>query len=58
PAKRAQKDTEARWTRKHAKSHYGYKTCPRPDREADVLRPDPEGRQCATKRHSPISEWP
>ncbi len=32
PAKRAQKDTEARWTRKHAKSHYGYKTCPRPDR--------------------------
>ena len=32
PAKRSQKDTEARWTRKHGKSHYGYKTCPRPDR--------------------------
>ena len=25
PAKRAQKDTDARWTKKHGKSHYGYK---------------------------------
>jgi IS5 family transposase len=25
PAKRRQKDTEARWTKKHGKSHYGYK---------------------------------
>ena len=25
PAKRSQKDTEARWTKKHGKSHYGYK---------------------------------
>ena len=25
PAKRSQKDTDARWTKKHAKSHYGYK---------------------------------
>jgi len=32
PTKRSQKDTEARWTRKHAKSHYGYKACPRLDR--------------------------
>ena len=25
PHKRAQKDTQARWTKKHGKSHYGYK---------------------------------
>jgi len=25
PAKRAQKDVDARWTKKHGKSHYGYK---------------------------------
>jgi IS5 family transposase len=25
PAKRSQKDVDARWTKKHAKSHYGYK---------------------------------
>ena len=25
PAKRRQKDVEARWTKKHGKSHYGYK---------------------------------
>ena len=25
PAKRRQKDTDARWTKKHGKSHYGYK---------------------------------
>lgn len=25
PAKRSQKDVDARWTRKHGKSHYGYK---------------------------------
>ena len=25
PAKLAQKDTEARWTQKHGKNHYGYK---------------------------------
>ena len=34
PAKRSQKDTDARWTRKHGKSHYGYKACPRLDRGA------------------------
>ncbi len=32
PAKRSQKDTDARWTKKHGKSHYGYKACPRLDR--------------------------
>ena len=25
PAKRRQKDTDARWTKRHGKSHYGYK---------------------------------
>ena len=25
PAKRSQKDTDARWTKKHGKSQYGYK---------------------------------
>ena len=25
PAKRSQKDTDARWTKKHGNSHYGYK---------------------------------
>ena len=28
PAKRRQKDVEARWTKKHGKSHYGYKNPP------------------------------
>ena len=32
PARRSQKDTDARWTRKHGRSHYGYKACPRLDR--------------------------
>ena len=32
PARRSQKDTDARWTKKHGKSHYGYKACPRLDR--------------------------
>ena len=30
PAKRRQKDVEARWTKKHGKSHYGYKNCSAP----------------------------
>ena len=25
PAKRSQKDTDARWTKKHGKTHYGYR---------------------------------
>ena len=32
PRKKRQKDVDARWTRKHGKSHYGYKACPRLDR--------------------------
>ena len=28
PAKRSQKDADARWTKKHGKSHYGYKNHP------------------------------
>ena len=32
PAKRSQKDTDARWGRKLGKSYFGYKACPRLDR--------------------------
>ncbi len=34
PAKRCQKDTDARWTKKHGKSHYGYKNHVNVDRNA------------------------
>ncbi|SCC93173.1 transposase (fragment) [Thiomonas sp. X19] len=27
PAKRRQKDVQARWTKKHGKSYFGYKLC-------------------------------
>jgi IS5 family transposase len=38
PAKRAQKDTDARWTRKHGKSHYGYKNHVDVDRRHKLVR--------------------
>jgi len=38
PAKLAQKDTEARWTRKHGKSHYGYKNHVSVDRRHKLVR--------------------
>jgi IS5 family transposase len=38
PAKRSQKDTEARWTRKHGKSHYGYKNHVSVDRRHKLVR--------------------
>ena len=33
PAKRSQKDVDARWTQKHGKSHYGYKNHVNVDRK-------------------------
>ena len=33
PAKRSQKDVDARWTKKHGKSHYGYKNHVNVDRQ-------------------------
>lgn len=33
PAMRSQKDTDARWTKKHGKSHYGYKNHVNVDRQ-------------------------
>ncbi|MGI3212543.1 IS5 family transposase, partial [Roseovarius tibetensis] len=33
PAKRSQKDVDARWTKKHGKSHYGYKNHVNVDRK-------------------------
>ena len=38
PAKRRQKDTDARWTKKHGKSHYGYKNHLNIDRRHKLIR--------------------
>ena len=38
PAKRAQKDTDARWTKKHGKSHYGHKNHVNVDRKHKLVR--------------------
>jgi transposase, IS5 family len=38
PAKHSQKDTDARWTKKHGKSHYGYKNHVSVDRKHKLVR--------------------
>ena len=38
PAKRAQKDPDARWTKKHGRSHYGYKNHVNVDRRHKLVR--------------------
>ena len=38
PAKRRQKDRDARWTKKHGKSHYGYKNHVTIDRRHKLIR--------------------
>lgn len=38
PAKRAQKDVDARWTKKHERSHYGYKNHVNVDRKHKLVR--------------------
>ncbi|MFU8779163.1 MAG: IS5 family transposase [Roseovarius sp.] len=38
PAKRRQKDTDARWTKKHGKAHYGYKNHVNVDRRYKLIR--------------------
>jgi transposase, IS5 family len=38
PAKRCQKDTDARWTKKYGKSHYGYKNHVTVDRRHKLVR--------------------
>ena len=38
PAKRSQKDMDARWTKKHGKSHYGYKNRVTVDRRHKLVR--------------------
>ena len=38
PAKRSQKDMDARWTKKHGKSHYGYKNHVNVDRQHKLVR--------------------
>ena len=38
PAKRCQKDLDARWTKKHGKSHYGYKNHVNVDRMHKLVR--------------------
>lgn len=38
PAMRSQKDTDARWTKKHGKSHYGYKNHVNVDRTHKLVR--------------------
>jgi IS5 family transposase len=39
PAMRSQKDLDARWTKKHDKSHYGYKNHVNVDRKHKLVRP-------------------
>jgi transposase, IS5 family len=38
PAKQSQKDVDARWTKKHGKSHYGYKNHVNVDRKHKLVR--------------------
>lgn len=38
PAKRRQKDVEARWTKKHGKSYFGYKVSVSVDRRYKLIR--------------------
>ena len=38
PAKRSQKDTDARWTKQHGQSHYGYKNHVNVDRRHKLVR--------------------
>jgi IS5 family transposase len=38
PAKRSQKDLDVRWTKKHGKSHYGYKNHVNVDRKHKLVR--------------------
>ena len=38
PAKRSQKDMDARWTKKHGKSHYGHKNHVNVDRRQKLVR--------------------
>ncbi len=38
PTKRRQKDTEARWTKKHGTSHYGYKNHVNVDKQHKLIR--------------------
>jgi hypothetical protein len=38
PAKRRQKDMDARWTRKHGKSYLGYKVSANPDKRYKLVR--------------------
>ena len=38
PAKRSQKNTDARWTRRHGKSHYGYENHVNVDRRHKPVR--------------------
>ncbi len=38
PAKRSPKDTDAQWTKKHGKSHHGFKTHVNVDRRHKLVR--------------------
>lgn len=38
PAKRRQKDTDARWTKKHGKSYFGYKISANADKRYKLVR--------------------
>jgi transposase, IS5 family len=38
PAKRRQKDTDARWTKKHGKSYFGYKVSANADKRYKLVR--------------------
>ena len=48
PAKRAQKDTDARWTKKHGRSHFGYKNHVNVDRRHKLVRRYHVATQCSS----------
>ena len=52
PAKRRQKDVEARWTKKHGKSHYGYKNHVNVDRRHKLVQAAERGGPPLDRRPS------
>jgi hypothetical protein len=57
PAKRSQKDTDARWTKKHGKSHYGYKNHVNVDRTHKLVRRYHISPSRDIAAQCPVGQW-
>ncbi|WMT48395.1 MAG: IS5 family transposase [Acidithiobacillus caldus] len=60
PAKRRQKDVDARWTKKHGKSHHGYKFTVSVDRKHKFIRtwvPDTASVHDSQHLEAALDEW-